>query len=119
MAKRPRGSPTTYPPIPGSLGGPLLAEAEAAAAAAAAAAEFPLSSDNCNLANTWRTSLRLLICADTATAFLSSAKVRMLCSMGVKPSSLGNHQRSHDGSRKNMLILLRSVMGWMYLRIEE
>lgn len=67
------------------------------------------------LENTDRICRRFSLCVDTAVAFRSSAKARMLCSMGVNPSSFGSHQRTQLSSRKSCAILSRIVPGDMYL----
>lgn len=67
------------------------------------------------LEKTERICRKFSLCVDTAIAFRSSAKARMLCRMDVNPSSFGNHQRRQLSSRKSSAILRRIVPGDMYL----
>lgn len=79
--------------------------------AAPPSSDFPM----CILEKTFR-SLRVFSgCVKTAAAFRSSAKARMFCRMGEKPSSLGSHQRAQESSWKSSDILFRIVTGEMYL----
>lgn len=68
-----------------------------------------------SLAKICRTSRRFSCWAVTAAAFRSSAKLRILCKTGLNPSPLGSHHCAQEGSRNISAILVRRVMGWMYL----
>lgn len=73
---------------------------------------------NSSFANRCFIFRRFSCCVVTALAFRSSAKLRMLCSMDVNPSSFGSHQRAQEESWNISANFTRRLMGCICLEWE-